>query len=125
MITVNLTFAYSGGNLPRKKAKRSPSPSSLRAASPVPLLSPSRTMESEREGPLAFEPSAQKLEVAVLIAMPSPYRPQAWASNGTSRTREEDSGEDVPDVVFGVAEVPLSMNVREETSGPAERNELE
>lgn len=105
----------------------------------MPLLSPNHTVEVEGEGgegPLALAPEspAKKLEVAVLIAMPSPYRPQAWTSDGMStgmdgrrRTREYDSEEDIPDVVFGVAEVPMAMRVRGEASElrVAEGHELE
>ncbi len=89
---------------------------------PAPLLSPSPTEDVEN-------PPA-KFQVAVLIAMPSPYRPQSWASvdqdatrtthvehHGTCSTRDNlDSEEDLPDVVFGVAEVP--WNVREDDRTP-------
>ncbi|KLO17050.1 hypothetical protein SCHPADRAFT_901022 [Schizopora paradoxa] len=86
-------------------------------------------VEGEGEGPLALEPPAKKVEVAVLIAMPSPYRPQAWMEGtGTkmsSRANDSDKEEDVPDVVFGVAEVPMASRVRAEAGGPAEGHELE
>ncbi len=110
LVTIPFTFTH----------RRSPSPSP--AASPAPLLSPSPTEDVEN-------PPA-KFQVAVLIAMPSPYRPQSWASvdqdatrtthvehHGTCSTRDNlDSEEDLPDVVFGVAEVP--WNVREDDRTP-------
>jgi len=67
------------------------------------------------------------LQVSVLIAMPSPYKPRAWdrslairgkdhrVSGSGSDTNDSHSAlrapeeEEIPDVLFGVAEVPWKV----------------
>jgi len=76
------------------------------------------------------------LQVAFLIAMPSPYRPQSWkpvCSEGTRPERGEYHGpgsmrnidsrkdEDIPDVVFGVTEVPLVVR-EDDAARPVQMN---
>lgn len=52
-----------------------------------------------------------KLQVSVLIAMPSPYRPFAneFTIKGKERGYDVDGDEEVPDVVFGVTELPWKV----------------
>ena len=98
--------------------RQSPSP----APTPKPANNDSPNAEIEKSA----DASPASLQVAVLIAMPSPYRPQSWTaynkSDGTSeltRTKGKerssnsmylDGEEDLPDVVFGVTEVPWDVH---------------
>jgi len=90
-----------------------------RSPTPQPSPIPSGTHSPSSEEKIA-DSSPAELQVAVLIAMPSPYRPQSWGAvlpDGTSAVLtsakgKERSGsmymdgeEDLPDVVFGVTEV--------------------
>lgn len=60
-----------------------------------------------------------RLQVSVLIAMPSPYRPRVWSAAGDSapkgKTRgsvgDGDDDEELPDVSFGVTEIPWKITV--------------
>ncbi|KLO17528.1 hypothetical protein SCHPADRAFT_900624 [Schizopora paradoxa] len=94
--------------------------------SPAPTPNPSNNDSPNAEAEKSADTSPASLQVAVLIAMPSPYRPQSWSaydnSNGASeltRTKGKerssnsmylDGEEDLPDVVFGVAEVPWDVH---------------
>ena len=62
-----------------------------------------------------------KLQVNVLIAMPSPYKPKTWeeAASGKGKTRSsshshnDNEEEEVPDVVFGTVDLPWKVAVEQ------------
>ena len=82
------------------------------------------------------------LQVSVLIAMPSRYKPRAWEAaehgNGRAKGRGSERGggggadsvsstaqdeEDLPEVVFGVAEVPWKVQVASPGMGALEQQQ--
>ena len=80
------------------------------------------------------------LQVSVLIAMPSRYKPRAWEvpvhGNGRAKGRSSERGggadrvsataqdeEDLPEVVFGVAEVPWKVQVASPGMGAPEQQQ--
>lgn len=54
-----------------------------------------------------------RLQVGVMIALPSRYRPRAWdaASKGKAGSSETDEEEEVPDVMIGVTDVPWKVQL--------------
>ena len=83
------------------------------------------------------------LQVSVLIAMPSRYKPRAWEvpvhGNGRAKGRGSERGggggadsvsstaqdeEDLPEVVFGVAEVPWKVQVTSPGMGATEQQRI-
>ena len=97
-------------------------PFSRRQNAIPPSPSPTTTDISEQttpEAPPTYEDA--ELQVSVLIAMPSQFRPHSWSLDPNAKGKErmssmESVGEDeLPDVVFGVTEVPWRIR----TSPPA------
>lgn len=67
-----------------------------------------------------------KLQVNVLIAMPSPYRPKAWEdasakgkTRSASQRHADNEDEEVPDVVLGALDVPWKVAVEQPESTPS------
>lgn len=57
-----------------------------------------------------------RLQVGVMIALPSRYRPRAWDASLKGKTRSVDldeEEEEVPDVMIGVTDVPWKVRVDE------------
>lgn len=63
-----------------------------------------------------------KLQVNVLIAMPSPYKPRAWEEadlskkgkrRSSSQSHADNEEEEVPDLVFGSVELPWKVVIEQ------------
>ncbi|KAI5119201.1 hypothetical protein M0805_004456 [Coniferiporia weirii] len=98
---------------------------------PTPTTAPGDlSMDDVPPGPIVED---ARLQVSVLIAMPSQHRPRAWAEHESGASADEhglkgkarsvddhsymDVDDEVPDVVFGAAEVQWKVLV-EKPSGP-------
>ncbi|EJC97932.1 uncharacterized protein FOMMEDRAFT_149402 [Fomitiporia mediterranea MF3/22] len=126
--------------LPRPGPPQSPSAMTTPPAQPPTISAPIPPSTSTSSSPSS--PAEQRaesnsedahLQIHVLIAMPSPYRPRSWLSSSSSsqsssstnvdasplkgKTRtpyptvydNEDEEEELPDVAFGVTEVPWKV----------------
>ncbi|KAH8114330.1 hypothetical protein DFH11DRAFT_1766604 [Phellopilus nigrolimitatus] len=117
-----------------------------RTHAPPPASSDAATYGSEPREAVPEQPVMEhaKLQVNVMIAMPSPYRPRAWAERdvagvgagedeygdgGKGKAKSfdgshEDGEDEVPDVVFGVAEVPWTVLVERPADQPPPDGEV-
>lgn len=135
-----LSEKYTGAGKVRKTSKESmASPNSstltrtrsafrhvLRYVRPRPPSRPSAPSRTESDSSVDPAPSAiptigdtsledARLQVSVLIAMPNPYRPHGseTVTKGKARGYDVDGEDEVPDVMFGIAELPWKVRSTE------------